>query len=555
MADNSEEKFQDMNSFERALEKGDAPHHVVHTAAEDDVYHFDAADLDRVQRKLKQRHVQMIAIAGTIGTGLFLGSGEALQGAGPLGALIAYILVGTVAYASLCSLGEMTSLAPISGTFPHFAARWVDPAFGFAIGWNYFYTQAVTVPVEITAASILITFWDDDTGHTAGYIAVLCFCVCLINIFGARWFGESEFVFSIIKLIMITGLILAGLVIDLGGGPDHQRRGFQYWKNPGPVAGAGLVPSRPSLDKFLGILSVLVQAAFSFQGMELVAIAASETENPRRNIAKAVRRVFYRIIIFYILGILITGMLVPYDDPALLNGSGTASESPYVIAMRRAGIKVLPSIVNAGIFTSAFSAGNSFLFCASRILYGLAVRGQAPKVFAYCTKNGLPIVAVLFSCAFSLLAFMNVSNSAANVFNWFVSLSTVGGFLTWAAINLTYLRFWSGMRAQGFDRKQLVYFSSLQPYLAIWGLFWVIFFTLINGFEVFFEWNTADFLTAYINLPIFLALYVFWKVVKRTKAWRAKDMDFTTGIPTLEETDSPEEPPKNLGDKIFNILF
>ena len=164
--------------------------------------------------------------------------------------------------------------------------------------------------------------------------------------------------------------------------------------------------------------------------------AASETENPRRNISKAVRRVFWRIVIFYILGILITGMLVPYDDPNLLSNSGTASESPYVIAIKRAGIHTLPSIINAAIFTSAFSAGNSFLFCSSRILYGLSIRGQAPRIFAYCTKNGLPIIAVLFcvcffscksctvlglsftdlQCSFSLLSFMNVSSGAGKVF-------------------------------------------------------------------------------------------------------------------------------------------
>lgn len=533
-------------------EKGAVPPYVV--PADDDRYHFDTHDLDRVQRRLKQRHVQMIAIAGTIGTGLFLGSGSALSGAGPLGALIAYALIGTVAYASLCSVGEMTSHAPVSGTFPHFAARWVDPAFGFAVGWNYFYAQAITVPVEITAAQILITFWDSDSGHAAGYTAVLCVCVCAINIFGVRWFGESEFVFSIIKLLLITGLILTGLIVDLGGGPDHSRRGFQYWKNPGPIAGAGLVSSVPT-DRFLGILSVFVQAAFSFQGMELVAIAASETESPRTNIAKAVRRVFYRIVVFYILGILITGMLVPYNDPDLLNGDGTATQSPYVIAMTRSGIKVLPSIVNAGIFTSAFSAGNSFLFCSSRILYGLALRGQAPKIFAKCTKNGLPLVAVLFCSCFAFLAFMNVSSGSQNVFNWFVSLSTVAGFFTWAALNLTYLRFYAGLKAQGLDRTKLIYYSTLQPWLAIWGLFWTVLFVLINGFEVFFSWDTPLFITSYINVPIFFALWIGWRVYKRTRFWRASEMDFVTGIPSVEETEVPEEPPTTLGGKIFNVLF
>ncbi|KDQ61937.1 hypothetical protein JAAARDRAFT_31430 [Jaapia argillacea MUCL 33604] len=550
-----EEKPHDQASFDKqdsSLEKGPETHYA---AVADERYHFDAADLDRVQRKLKQRHVQMIAIAGTLGTGLFLGSGHALQGAGPAGALLAYALVGTVAYSSLCAVGEMTSHAPISGTFPHFAARWVDPAFGFATGWNYFYANLMSVPVEITAAAILITYWDPDINHSAIYTAVVVVIVSSINVFGVRWFGEAEFVFSIIKLSLITGLILVGLIIDLGGGPNHQRLGFRYWKNPGAFNGAGLEPQRVQLDRFLGFLSVIVQAAFSFQGMELVAIAASETRSPRRNIARAVRRVFYRICIFYILGILITGMLVPYDDPDLLRSTGNAAESPYVIAMTRAGIRTLPSIVNAAIFTSAFSAGNSFLFCSSRILYGLSLRGQAPKVFAYCTKNGLPIVAVLFCAMFSLLSFMNVSNGSATVFNWFVNLSTVGGFFGWWSINVTYVFFYRGFKAQGFDRKKLVYHSNLQPYLSYWGIFWTATFILINGFEVFWSFNASGFLTAYINIPIFFGLYFFWKIYKRTKFWKPSEMDFVTGIPTLEETEEEEILPTTIWGKIAHVLF
>ena len=134
-------------------------------------------------------------------------------------------------------------------------------------------------------------------------------------------------------------------------------------------------------------------------------------------------------------------MLVPYNDPNLLSEAGNAAESPYVIAMTRAGIKVLPHIINAGVFTSAFSAGNSFLFCASRVLYGLALRGQAPKLFTYCTKKGLPLFAVLASSAFALLAFMTVSSGGETVFNWFTSLSAVGGFFGWWAMNITYIQF------------------------------------------------------------------------------------------------------------------
>ncbi|KII86065.1 hypothetical protein PLICRDRAFT_178353 [Plicaturopsis crispa FD-325 SS-3] len=542
----------DVEKTSQEVEKG-APEDYVVTA--DSAYHFDAADLDRVQRHLKQRHVQMIAIAGTIGTGLFLGSGEALSGAGPLGALIAYALVGTVAYSALCSIGEMTTHAPISGTFPHFAARWVDPALGFAVGWNYFYNNAITVPVEVTAAGILLTFWDQNLNHQVIYTTVILVGIVGINIFGVRYFGESEFAFSIIKLTMITGLILVGLIIDLGGGPNHHRLGFQYWKNPGAIAGSGLEPNHIGLDRFLGIVSVLVQAAFSFQGMELVAIAASETESPRRNIAKAVRRVFFRIVVFYILGLLITGMVVPYNDPLLLQEAVNAAQSPYVIAMTNAGIKVLPHIINAGIFTSAFSAGSSYLFCSSRILYGLALRGQAPKFLTYCTKNGLPLAAVVVSGLFSLLAYMNTSSGAATVFNWLVSLTTVGGFFSWCSINITYVFFYRGMKAQGFDRTKLAYSNRLQPYLSYWGIFWTTLFILINGFEVFWDFNAAGFITSYVNIPIFFGLYFGWKFYKKTKIWKTSQMDFVTGIPSVEETELPEVPPVTIPQKIAAILF
>ncbi|KAG8946074.1 hypothetical protein FRC04_012052 [Tulasnella sp. 424] len=522
--------------------------------ADDDRYRFDAHDLDKVQRRLKQRHVQMIAIAGTIGTGLFLGSGKALARAGPLGALLAYAFIGSVAYSSLCAVGEMTCFAPISGTFPHFAARWVDPAFGFAVGWNYFYTQAITVPVEVTAAQILLTFWDDDHNRGIAYTAIIMVLMCLINLFGVRWFGESEFIFSIIKLMLITGLILFGFIIDLGGGPDHDRRGFRYWKNPGAL-NTYLVDEPKSTGRFLAIVGVLIQAAFSFQGMELVAIAASETESPRRNIAKAVRRVFYRILIFYILGVLITGMIIPFNDPNLLQDTGTAAESPYVIAMRLAGVSGLPHVVNAAVFSSAFSAGNSFLFTSSRIVYGLALRGQAPRIFAKCTSKGLPIVAVLFCSMFSLLAFLNVSSSSAQVFTWLVNLTTIGGFFTWMAINLTYLRFYKGLKAQGIDRKKFIYFSNLQPYLSYWGVFWTSLIIIINGFDVFFDFTASGFLTAYINIPIFFGLYFGYKIWKKTKAWRPDEMDFVRGIPTIEETEAPYVPPRTLGEKVFEVVF
>lgn len=518
-------------------------------------YVFEVHPDYHVQRRLKQRHVQMIAIAGTIGTGLFLGSGRTLGDAGPLGALIAYFHVGTVAYASLCSLCEMTTWAPISGTFPHFAERWVDPALGFAVGWNYFYGTAISTPVEINAAVILITFWDKNAHHAAIYTAVLCVFACLVNIFGVRWFGESEFVFSMIKILLIIGLLIAGLVIDLRKGPEGHRIGFKYWNHPGAVARAGLVENLHT-DQFIAILSVLVQAAFSFQGMELVAIAAAETESPRRNIRKAMRRVLFRIITFYILGIIMVGMLVAYNDPALLQTSGTAAQSPFVIAINRAGVRVLPHIINAGILTSAFSAGNSSVFSASRILHGLAVRGQAPRILTYCTKDGLPIYAVIVASSFSFLSFMNISSGPEAVFIWFVYLSATAGFSGWFSMNLTYIFFYRGMKEQGFNLRQNAYHNSWQPYLAYWGCAWSAIFVLINGLTVFFgKFNVPAFFAAYINIPIFFILYVGFKYTMGTEIVKPADGDFDTDIPTIDETESEEDPPRNIWERIAGFVF
>ncbi|KIM68020.1 hypothetical protein SCLCIDRAFT_1209409 [Scleroderma citrinum Foug A] len=450
----------------------------------------------------------------------------------------------------------MACYAPISGTFPYFASRWVDPALGFAVGWNYFYSMLINVPAEITGTQILITYWDNDSHHAAIYTAAIACFVILINFFGVRWFGESEFLFGLIKLSMITGLILVCLVIDLGGAPNHERLGFQYWKNPGVFAPAGLEPNHIDFDRFLGVLSVLVQAAFSFQGMELVVIAASETESPRRNIAKAVRRVFYRICIFYILGIFIAGLVVPYTDPKLLQSTGTAADSPFVIAITRAGIKVLPGIVNAGVMTSALSATNSYIFCASRILYGLSIRGQAPRFFSRCISNGFPIVAVCSVCVCAFLALMNMSAGAETVFGWLVNLTTVGGFFTWGSINLTYLFFYRGFKVQGIDRKRhLHYWNPLQPGLAIWGVTWSAILILITGFRVFWNFTVSEFLTAYINIPIFFGLYAYWKIMKKTKVWKPEEMDFVSGIPTPEETEVPEIPPTTFWQKIAAALF
>lgn len=493
-----------------------------------------------VQRRLKARHISMIAIGGTIGTGLFVGSGAALATGGPVGLLLGYSIMGTVVYSMMVALGEMATLFPVSGSFTHYATRWVDPALGFALGYNYWYSYAITLPTEITAAAIVISYWDQKT-NPGVWIAVFLFVIVLINFAGVRYYGEAEFWFSFIKVISIVGLIIMGIVLDLGGGPTHDRIGFRYWKNPGPFNQLDGISGTEG--RFLAFWATFVNAAFSFLGTEIVALAAGEAENPRRNVPKAIRRVFYRILLFYIGGVIVIGWLVPYNDPRLLSAAGNATASPFVIAIDNAKIKALPSIINAVILISAFSAGNSDLYAASRTLYGLACSGQAPRFLRKCTKAGLPIWCVAITSLGGLLAFLNVNENGNTVFEWFVNITSITGLITWDIILVTYIRFHKGLKHQGIDRNTLPYKAPFQPYASYFGVLFVTLVIIFNGFQVFIkgEWNVNTFITAYICLPIFLVLYVGYKVIVRPKFVRVEDMDFTTGRRELNDMEEEED--------------
>lgn len=244
-----------------------------------------------------------------------------------------------------------------------------------------------------------------------------------------KWYGESEFWLALGKVILIVGLIAYTFITMLGGNPHHDRFGFRFWKNPGSFAE---YYKTGSLGRFLGFLQCVILASFTVAGPDYVSMAAGEAENPRVVMPRAYNKVFGRLMAFFVLGSLAVGINVPYTDPELIdaftNSEPGAAASPYVVAMNRLGITVLPDIVNALVLSAAFSAGNSYVYCASRSLFGLALEGKAPKLFTRCTRNGVPIYCVLFVLALSLLSFLQVSDGAAVVLQWFVNLvSQTGG--------------------------------------------------------------------------------------------------------------------------------
>jgi amino acid transporter len=269
---------------------------------------------------LKSRHIQFIALGGTIGTGLFLGIGTAFANAGPLSVLLGYSFTGLAVFAMMQCLGEMATWLPLPGAIPQYCSRYVDPAMGFAVGWNYWYSCAITLCAEISAAAIVIQYWNDKI-NSAVWITLIIILIISLNIFAVAIYGEAEFIFASVKIITIVGLLLLALILDLGGGPSHKRLGFHYWIDPGPMKQYPENVGGPT-GRFLGFFSTLVQASFSYGGVEMVAIAAGEAENPLKNIPKAVRRVFWRILFFYVLGSLAIGVLVSSNDKQLLSKAG-----------------------------------------------------------------------------------------------------------------------------------------------------------------------------------------------------------------------------------------
>lgn len=272
----------------------------------------------------------------------------------------------------------------------------------------------------------------------------------------------------------------------LGGNPQHDRFGFQYWSNPGAFAE---LYYKGSLGRFLGFLQCLIQASFTIAGPDYVSMAAGEAENPRKVMPRAYQSVSYRLTAFFVLGSLAVGINVPYNDPELKaafdNGLPGAAASPYVVAMNRLKIQVLPDIVNAMILASAFSAGNSYVYCASRSLFGLALEGKAPRVFTKCNKQGVPVYCVSVTLAIALLSFLQVSNNAAVVLQWFVNLVTASQLINFSVMAYTFIAWKRACDAQGLDRSTLPHKSFWQPFSAWYALIGCFTMAFVSGYTVF----------------------------------------------------------------------
>ncbi|GAB1517478.1 amino acid transporter [Rhizoctonia solani] len=459
-----------------------------------------------LHRGLKARQISMIALGGAVGTGLIIGSGTALRRGGPLGLLLGYSFVGFVCFMVMTSLGEMAA---------GYATRFVDPALGFALGWNYLMKYLIVTPNNINAAGVVIRYWDvHGKVHIAVWMVILIALIFFVNLLGIRVFGELEFWLSSIKVLALIGLILMGIIIDLGGNPRGDRIGFRYW-DPDNIANApmGIYKTTGSKGIFLGFWAVMVNALFAFMGTELIGVTVGEAQNPRKNIPKAIKRISYPIRgqgideDCSVGGVFVIGLIVPSTDQSLFVATSAktgAAASPFVVAANLVHIRVLPHIISACmwvivlgglayrfldavILIFVMSAANSDLYIGSRTLYALAAEGKAPRIFKIVNRHGTPWPALLFCTAFCFLTFLNVQKSGAQVFTYFVNLVTFFGATTWMCIVYTHIRFMKALEAQGISRDELPYKAPFQPWGAWFSLIVTFIITFFKAYKIYYK--------------------------------------------------------------------
>jgi len=470
-----------------------------------------------LKKTLEARHLTMIAIGGSIGTGLFISSGTSIQMAGPGGALIAYISIGIMVYLLMMSLGEMATFLPHSGSFSAYASRFVDPALGFALGWNYWYTWAITIAVELSASAIIMKFWFPSIPGIVWSAAFLTI-IFLLNYFSTKSFGEAEFLFSLIKVITIIVFLLIGLLTIIGiiGGEFVGFKNFTIGEAPIPSNG-------------LSILSVFMIAGFSFQGTELIGVAAGESKNPKKNVPKAIKQVFWRILLFYICSIFIIGLLIPYTHPYLMNiDIENVSMSPFTIVFEKAGLLFAASVMNAVILTSILSAANSGMYASTRMLWSLAREGKAPKSLMKINKNGVPINALIFTALVGMFAFLSSFYGEGKVFMWLLSSSGLSGFIAWLGIALSHYRFRKAYIAQGKDIDDLPYRAKWFPFAPIISIVLCIVVILGQEYENIVKMNVSwvDLFATYISAILFLCIWFGYKIKYKTKIVDLKQCDF-----------------------------
>jgi len=470
----------------------------------------------QLQRKLGARHLNMIAIGGSIGTGLFLASGATIANAGPGGALLAYVLIGIMIYFLMTSLGELATHNPTSGAFFTYGTKYVEGGFGFALGWNYWYNWAITVAFELVAVQFIMKFWFPDIPGVY-WSAIFLAIIFGINALTVKGFGESEFFFSLVKVLAIIAFIIIGIwmIVKIMLTPGAEA--FANWS----------IGDAPFVGGFQALIGVAMIAGFSFQGTEMVGVAAGESKDPKKTIPVAIKQIFWRILLFYIVCIFIIGTLIAYNDPRLLQAAATdnIALSPFTLLYEKAGFAFAASIMNAVILTAILSAGNSGMYSSTRMLFDMARKGSAPKMFARLDPRGVPMNALYATTAIAALCFLTTFFGEQEVFNWLLNMSGMCGFIVWLGIAISHYRFRKGYLAQGYKLEDLAYRAKFFPFAPWFAFILCAIVVLGQNYQDVLAGQWMGVLSTYISIPLFLAIWFGYKWKKKTKLVSYQEMD------------------------------
>jgi arginine/ornithine permease len=442
----------------------------------------------QLKRSMKSRHLFMLSLGGTIGTGLFLSSGYTIGEAGPGGAIIAYLVAGLLMYLVMVCLGELSLVMPVSGSFQAHATKFIGPATGFTVGWVYWMSWGTTVGSEFTAAGILMQRWFPDTPV---WIWSALFVVLLfsLNALTTRAFAETEYWFAGIKVAaVILFIIVGGAAIfgfmSMGDRPTPFLSNF--------TGEGGLFP-----NGFTGVFITMMTVVYAFQGSEVFGVAAGETEEPEKNIPRSIRNIVFRLLLFYVAAMFVLAAIVPWQEAGVM-------ESPFVTVFDMVGIPYAADIMNFVILTALLSVGNSGLFVSTRILYSMSQKGMAHSVFSKLTKRGVPLYALLVTLGYALLSLLSSLIAPETVFILLYSVAAIGGTVAWAVIAWAQYNF-RKQYIRGGGKVEDLKFAV--PFFPIVPILCIVMCLFIFGFTVYDPTQRTSF---FIGIGFMLACYLFY---------------------------------------------
>nr|UJH94559.1 Gap3.2 [Starmerella bombicola] len=505
--------------------------------------------LSRGGPTLSRRHLILVTASAGIGTGLFIGTGNTLPQAGPAGLIISFGLMSLCLTFVMISTAELNLRYPTVNPMSQLAARFLDPSWGFTVGWIYMFGYMVSAPLEIIAGAEVTQYWHNDNNSAAkvnpvAWVAIIyVFDVCVHLFGGSRGYGELESFIGAIKVLAVLGFIIFTIIHVAGGipGPDHHYIGAKYFDNPGAFTSAG----------FKGVLSAWVSSSFAYGGTEVSGLAAAESANPLRAIPSSTKQTFWRSLILFLVPVILIGFSVPYDDPNI-GSSNSGSGSPFVRSIQMAGVRALPSIFNAVIMCSTIGVSNSSMYACNRSLVALSLSGWGPKFLSYVDRRGRPVLATLCTLTFSLLCFVAASSKYNDVFNWLYAFAQLAYLFVWASICLVHIKFRLVMRRQGRSLKELLYVSPFGIIGALIGggiaiVIFVLQFWSSASPVIHQNDRAAYFFQSDLSVPVAIALFVGHKIYTRKTTgnwgfvgWNV-DLDRGVRLVDLDELHEQEE--------------